>query len=174
MNEKLIKVAELQEKSYLAYLREWANGHEAVIPHGAQMNGLSFSAFCNELRTMETDVARSQGWVPAALFALINESNRVLAVSQLRYELNDALLQHGGHIGYGVRPSERRKGYASRLLALTLKEAKQIGLARVLLTCDKRNSGSARTIIKNGGILENERDEGGRITQRYWIKLDAS
>ncbi|MFT8929965.1 MAG: GNAT family N-acetyltransferase [Sporolactobacillus sp.] len=173
MAEKLVKVAELAEKNYWNYLQEWADAHEMVIPQGARIKEQqSFASFCDELSELETDAARRRGWVPAALFALINGSGEVLGVAQLRYELNADLLRHGGHIGYGVRPSERRKGYASQLLTLTLNEAKRIGLPRVLVTCDKTNIGSARTIVKNGGQLENEINESNRMTQRYWIELN--
>ncbi|GER65561.1 hypothetical protein BpJC7_17310 [Weizmannia acidilactici] len=90
---------------------------------------------------------------------------------EIRHDLNDALLESGGHVGYGIRPSERRKGLASKMLEMPLEKAKELGLERVLLTCDKKNTGSAKTIVKNGGILENEMDHGDRVTQRYWMTL---
>ena len=89
----------------------------------------------------------------------------------IRHRLNEYLLQFGGNIGYSVRPSQRRKGYATEMLALALEECRKLGLDRALVTCDKTNIGSAKTIQKNGGILENEVLEGDRITQRYWIAL---
>lgn len=89
----------------------------------------------------------------------------------IRHRLNEYLLQFGGNIGYSVRPSQRRKGYATEMLALALEECRKLGLDRALVTCDKTNIGSAKTIQKNGGVLENEVLEGDRITQRYWIAL---
>ena len=89
----------------------------------------------------------------------------------IRHRLNEYLLQFGGNIGYSVRPSQRRKGYATEMLALALEECRKLGLNRALVTCDKTNIGSAKTIQKNGGVLENEVLEGDRITQRYWIAL---
>lgn len=89
----------------------------------------------------------------------------------IRHRLNEYLLQFGGNIGYSVRPSQRRKGYATEMLALALEECRKWGLNRALVTCDKTNIGSAKTIQKNGGVLENEVLEGDRITQRYWIAL---
>ena len=85
--------------------------------------------------------------------------------------LNDALLKNGGHIGDGVRPSERRKGVATKMIALALEECKKLGIDKVLMVCDKDNIGSAKSIIKNGGVLENEIAEDGVIEQRYWITL---
>jgi len=87
----------------------------------------------------------------------------------LRHELNDWLLQFGGHIGYSVRPSRRREGHAGRALALALDEARGLGLARVLVTCDEDNEASRRTIERNGGVLEDVRS--GK--RRYWIDLGA-
>lgn len=89
----------------------------------------------------------------------------------IRHRLNEYLLQFGGNIGYSVRPSQRRKSYATEMLALALEECRKLGLNRALVTCDKTNIGSAKTIQKNGGVLENEVLEGDRITQRYWIAL---
>ena len=85
----------------------------------------------------------------------------------IRHRLNDYLLNFGGHIDYSVRKSERQKGYATEMLALALIECMKLNIKRVLITCDKDNIASAKTIINNGGILE-----GSGITQRYWINLD--
>lgn len=93
-------------------------------------------------------------------------------VLYIRHELNDYLLQYGGHIGYGVRSSQRRKGYASQMLSLALPIAKELGINKAPITCDKNNIGSAKTIMNNGGILENEVGNENEITQRYWIELD--
>ena len=85
----------------------------------------------------------------------------------IRHELNDFLLQEGGHIGYAVRPSRRGEGHASRALALGLDRARTIGLDRVLLTCDEGNTASRRTIERNGGVFEDSR----KGKRRYWIGL---
>lgn len=78
---------------------------------------------------------------------------------------------NGGHIGDGVRPSERRKGIATKMIFLALEECKKIGLNRVLMVCGKENIGSAKSIIRNGGVLENEVEVNGVVEQRYWIEL---
>lgn len=89
----------------------------------------------------------------------------------IRHDLNDYLLKYGGHIGDGIRPSERRKGYATEMIRLALEECRKLGLTRVLMTCDKNNIGSAKSIIRNGGILENEVWENDSVKQRYWINF---
>jgi predicted acetyltransferase len=80
------------------------------------------------------------------------------------------LLIRGGHIGYGIRPSERRKGYASRILALAVLKAREMNIQEILVTCSKDNTGSAKTILNNGGILWKEHLVDGVWTQNYWIK----
>jgi predicted acetyltransferase len=86
-------------------------------------------------------------------------------------------MKEGGHIGYTVRPSDRRKGYGSTLCRLMLEEAwSRLGLRRVLITCDTDNVGSARIIQKNGGVFESEvrSDHSGKRVSRYWVDLDPS
>ena len=114
---------------------------------------------------------RPRHFVTAHCFCLTDGSGRMLGAIQIRHRLNEALLKSGGHIGYGVRPSERRKGYAETMLSLALPAAKKLGIDRALITCSKSNTASARTILHCGGVLENEIEEEGRITQRYWIDL---
>lgn len=81
------------------------------------------------------------------------------------------LLLNGGHIGDGVRPSERRKGIATQIIGMSLKECKRFGISKVLLVCNKDNIGSAKSIKNNGGILENEIVADGIVMQRYWIRI---
>lgn len=90
----------------------------------------------------------------------------------IRHYLNEALLLNGGHIGDGVRTSERRKGVATKMIGLALQECKALGINNVLMVCDKENVGSAKSILNNGGVLENEVVVDGVIEQRYWITLD--
>ncbi len=114
-----------------------------------------------------------EGKIPSTLFLGIRKSdNRIVGTIQIRHKLNEKLLLNVGHIGDGVRPSERKKGYATEMIRLALEECKKLGIYEVLMVCYKDNIGSQKSIIKNGGVLENEIPaENGKIDQRYWIKL---
>ncbi len=109
--------------------------------------------------------------VPSTLYLAIRKSdNKLVGMIQIRHKLNETLLKKYGHIGDGVRPSERKKGYSTEMIKLALEKCKLLNIHKVLITCDKNNVASARTIIKNGGVLENEiEEENGNIIQRYWI-----
>lgn len=113
-----------------------------------------------------------EGFVPSSTYMAIRESdNRIVGMIDIRHFLNDYLEKFGGHIGYSVRKSERQKGYAKKMLELALEKCKELNINRVLLTCSKDNIPSMKTILSQGGILENEILEGERITCRYWIDL---
>ena len=101
----------------------------------------------------------------------IVEGGDYLGAIDLRHYLNDVLLDVGGHIGYSVRPSFRRRGLATWALGSVLPEARALGLDRVLVTCDDDNTGSARSIERNGGVLEDVRATDAGVKRRYWITL---
>jgi predicted acetyltransferase len=85
--------------------------------------------------------------------------------------LNEVLEKEGGHIGYDIRPSMRRKGYGTEILKLSLPIAKQIGLNRVMLTCDDNNIASWKIMEKNGAVIDEKYDYKGRYKRRYWIDI---
>jgi ribosomal-protein-serine acetyltransferase len=103
-------------------------------------------------------------------FAVVD--GKIVGTISVRHKLNDSLLKNGGHIGYGVRPTERRKGYASKMLILALAKCNELGIEKALVTCDKNNIASRQTILTKGGVMENEiMDEEGNMMQRYWINI---
>lgn len=105
---------------------------------------------------------------------LREEDNKVVGIIQLRHKFNDFLRKYAGHIGYSVCPSERKKGYATQMLAGVLPECRRLGIFDVLVTCLEDNEASRRTILKNGGVYEStvfEPESESRI-ERYWIHLE--
>lgn len=128
----------------------------------------NFSYYLDNLEVKES----KEGYVPDSTFFLLDqERNILLGAVNIRHYLNEFLLNYGGHVGCGIRPSERRKGYGTEIIRLGLIECKKLGIDRVLIVCDKDNYGSKKAIINNGGELENEYvDERGRVNLRYWIK----
>lgn len=109
-----------------------------------------------------------EGRVPATFLIAENDGNLVGRTS-IRHELNDFLLSVGGHIGYGVRPSYRRQGFATEILRLSLAFIHGLGVTEVLVTCDEHNLGSIKVIESQGGILENKVEFEGTLKRRYWI-----
>ena len=132
-----------------------------------------FPAYVRNSRKWVKGIDLPDRWVPYSQFWLIRDDNVILGVSGLRHKLNKALRFFGGNIGYKIRPAQRRNGYGTTILKLTLNKAKLLGLSRVLITCDDDNVASAKIIEANGGVLKDKTDrhEPGKLTRRYWIKL---
>ncbi len=123
------------------------------------------------LFTTEDGIARRQ--VPHNYFWLVDGKTFIGGIA-IRYELNDFLEQQGGHIGYGIRPSKMRQGYAKKMLALGLEKLRERKVERVLITADDGNVASWKTIEANGGVLENKIPSiycEGSLNRRYWIDL---
>ena len=112
----------------------------------------------------------SRGWVPSTT-SFLTHDGRILGVANLRHWLTPHLLQHGGHVGYSVRPAERMRGHATRLLLAAARQARRMGIRQLLVACDADNLASARVIEKCGGVLENEVVTDDEIIRRYWIDL---
>ena len=114
---------------------------------------------------------------PATQFFFIRKmDNRLVGMIQVRHCFNEYLEKYAGHIGYSVRPSERRKGYAKKMLAITLPYCREIGLDKVLISCIDGNIGSEKTILSNGGVYESTVYEpnGDRALKRFWITFAVS
>ena len=149
---------------------EWTMTGEKIIPYAIRKT--DYHDFEKYLASLEVKEPR-EGLVPdSTFFCLDTDRDIIVGAVNIRHCLSEQLLLNGGHIGDGIRPGERRKGYATRMIALALEKCRELNIHKVLMVCDKENVGSAKSIIKNGGILENEIVIDGVTEQRYWIDLD--
>lgn len=172
MKLKLIKLNKEYEEKLGEMIDEWKIDQEmnntSTSPRSIFKNDYhDFDYYLNNLEKK----SKTENKVPDSVFFLLDEErDRLLGAVNIRHYLNESLLKEIGHIGDGIRPSERRKGYATEMIRLALIECKKLGIERVLMICDKENIGSAKSIIKNGGVLENEFvNSEGKTMQRYWI-----
>lgn len=149
---------------------EWTASGETIVPYAIRKT--DYRDFDHYLPSLEVGHDRGECLVPdSTFFCLDDERNIFVGAVNIRHWLNEGLLLNGGHIGDGVRPSERRKGIATKMIGLALEECRKLGIDRVLMVCDRENTGSAKSIINNGGVLENEVEVDGVVEQRYWIDL---
>ena len=122
-----------------------------------------------KLRYIATTIL-CQKRVPATQFLTIRKvDNKMVGMVSVRHKLNGDLKLHGGHIGDSVRKSERGKGYATEQIGLALKFCKELGIDKVLITCNRENIASSKSIIKNKGIKENEICVDGITYERFWV-----
>ena len=167
---RLVKLSKAYRGQLNDMMDEWTATGETIVPYAIVKN--DYRDFDRYLARLEVKEADGRLVPDSVFFCLDDETNRFVGAVNIRHRLNALLLRSGGHIGDGVRPSERRKGVATRMIALALEECRRLGIEHVLMVCDKDNVASARTIQKNGGMLENEIFDGETLVQRYWIDLN--
>lgn len=161
--------------AYMAFYQDWVRSGESIVPWVVERDPSDFEAYVEFLYSMDSEEKAKDGeWVPHSTYWLLDEKDDVVGAFNLRHRLNEKLLESGGHIGYGIRPSARRKGYASFQLGKAIGIAREQGIDRLFLVCDSDNEASERTIRRHGGILENEitTSEGLRV-KRFWIEPGA-
>ena len=175
---KLIRPTKEYEEQAIEYINEFIEYNSIIHGVGGLNNYINdYDGWLDKLEKDRNMIPGTiSGRVPSETFMLIRVSdNKLLGIIDIRLILNEYLLNYGGNIGYGIRPTERRKGYNLYQLYLALKFCLEKGLDKVLITCHKDNIGSAKSIMNAGGILENEVPlEDGNILQRYWIDVESS
>ena len=169
MKLRLVKASNQYQAQITDMLEEWYATGEKIVPYAIRrLDYHDFAYYCANLEIKDAGGGR----VPdSTFFCLDEERDRMVGAVNIRHDLNEALLLSGGHIGDGVRPSDRRKGIATQMIAMALDECRKLGIGKVLMVCDKENIASAKSIRRNGGILENEVLVDGVTEQRYWIEL---
>ena len=160
------------------YADQIAAYRQAFLDAGDSMDGTGMLHDCSDplvwvRRSEEIRCAVNipEGWVPATQFICISEKDdRLVGMIQVRHRLNDYLAQFGGHIGYSVHPDARQKGCATRMLGAVLPFCRELGIERVLVTCNDDNPGSRKSILANGGVFECTAVLEDERLERYWIK----
>ena len=165
----------------LEYLQEHVNCNSKMNGTGGLkkcLNEITYEEWIEELKNcMNKESVETKNLVPATTYFTIRENdNKIIGMVNFRHYLNEELRNVGGHIGYGIRPSERRKGYAKIQLYLTLIEAKKLGLNEVMIDCIDTNIGSEKTIQALGGVFEKEYYDvnNNEVFHNYWINVDKS
>lgn len=168
MKLKLVKLESKYRRHLNEMMDEWYATGESIVPYAIRrLDYRDFEYYCDNLEKWDLE----SGFVPdTTLFCLDEERDIFVGAVNIRHDLNDRLLLNGGHIGDGVRPSERCKGIATAMIRMALQECRKLGIDRVLMVCDRDNIASAKSIIRNGGMMENEVLVDGVWEQRYWIE----
>lgn len=171
---KLILPSEEYLDQVWAYRRECLDAGSSMDGCGPLRRAESAAQWLADVRAYTDPATLPEGKVIATQFLAVRESDgQLVGMLQVRHYFNEYLEQYAGHIGYSVRPSERRRGCAKEMLRLALPFCKGIGIDRVLISCEPSNEGSRRTILANGGVYEKTVHEPGADIdlERYWISF---
>ena len=171
---RLILPSAKYRKSFLDAIREFKKENnwyvlsvDMPIPEVAK----NFSAYVKRVKNLAKGIGLVKDYVPETVYWLIY-GKKFIGRASIRHSLTKHLRLIGGHIGYEVRPSERKKGYGKRILELALLKAKKLGIKKVLVTCNATNIASRKIIEYCGGVLEDSRSQGkGKPRKlRFWIR----
>ena len=172
--EKIILV-----KPDLSYADEIIKYKEESLAESPIINGSagldrfsSIEIWFEELKKRSCEDTVPEGLVPSSTYLGVREKdNYIVGMIDIRHYLNEYLTQVGGHIGYGVRKTERNKGYAKQMLKLALEKCKELKIKKVLITCDEDNIASEKVILSANAKLEDIRNVDGENKKRFWIEL---
>lgn len=170
----LVPLSSRYRDSFISAVREFQadteTGHNEYYPElSASELEADFESFVEKEKWKE-HADQPDGRVPQTTLWLV-DGDEVIGTVRIRHFLNERLEKVGGHIGYDVRPSKRRLGYGTKILELAIPKARELGVERILVTCNVDNIGSRKIIEKNGGILQDQipNPEGGPDKLRFWV-----
>ena len=176
MNEEFVLIEPTEE-----FLPEIARYRADFLASGDSMDGTGSlrrfedpTEWLEHCRIKNNPATVPEGRVASTQLIYVGKSDgRIVGMLQIRHTLNGYLREVGGHIGYSVRPSDRKKGVASAMLRGALPLCKRLGIDRVLVTCYDDNEASRKVILKNGGICDGTATdpENGKTVERYWIEI---
>ena len=166
-------------KPDLSYADEIIKYKEESLAESPIINGSagldrfsSIEIWFEELKKRSCEDTVPEGLVPSSTYLGVREKdNYIVGMIDIRHYLNEYLTQVGGHIGYGVRKTERNKGYAKQMLKLALEKCKELKIKKVLITCNEDNIASEKVILSANAKLEDIRNVDGENKKRFWIDL---
>ena len=166
-------------KPDLSYADEIIKYKEESLAESPLINGSagldrfsSIEIWFEELKKRSCEDTVPKGLVPSSTYLGVREKdNYIVGMIDIRHYLNEYLTQVGGNIGYGVRKTERNKGYAKQMLKLALEKCKELKIKKVLITCDEDNIASEKVILSANAKLEDIRNVDGENKKRFWIDL---
>lgn len=166
-------------KPDLSYADEIIKYKEESLAESPIINGSagldrfsSIEIWFEELKKRSCEDTVPKGLVPSSTYLGVREKdNYIVGMIDIRHYLNEYLTQVGGNIGYGVRKTERNKGYAKQMLKLALEKCKELKIKKVLITCDEDNIASEKVILSANAKLEDIRNVDGENKKRFWIDL---
>jgi len=169
----IVSLSREHKQALLDFTTEFIDAGEEHIPGFLPDPEWTFEQTVRGFEDQSNGVGLPESWVPATT-RFLTQDGRIFGVFNLRHRLTDGLRQFGGHVGYSVRPSERRHGHGTTLLRAAIELAKELGIEELLVTCDRSNVASAGVIVRCGGRLEDcwQVEDLGEIC-RYWIDLTA-
>jgi predicted acetyltransferase len=169
---KLVLPTSKYRETFLAGIKEIQNVETNPKLRELRITPENFDEQVKRYQNDRRGINLKKDFVPSTTYWLIDK-NEFIGRTQIRHELNKSLAEWGGHIGFIIRPSKRKLGYGTKILALALTKAKKMGIEKALITCDKSNIGSKKIIEKNGGVLQDEYDpkDGSGVKLRYWINI---
>jgi predicted acetyltransferase len=177
MNDLYLKFPSMNEKEkFVEYIKEYRFDNPNAKPLGCTEN-INYEEWLKKIDKERNGIDLEEGRVPSTVYFLMDANDRILAHISIRHSIdNDFLRLYGGHIGYGVRPSERKKEYATIMLHLALIKCKELGIDDVMISCKESNIASAKTIENNFGVqkeliyIEDEKMN----FKKYWINVEES
>ena len=173
MDKIILVKPDLSYADEIIKYKEESLAESPIINGSAGLDRLSsIEIWLEELKKRSCEDTVPKGLVPSSTYLGVREKdNYIVGMIDIRHYLNEYLTQVGGHIGYGVRKTERNKGYAKQMLKLALEKCKELKIKKVLITCDEDNIASEKVILSANAKLEDIRNVDGENKKRFWIDL---
>ena len=157
----------------MTYKEEFLQSGDSLAGCGSFRDQNTVEGWLHEIELLENEETCPDGKVCSSTYLAVRvDDNKIVGIIDFRHHIDHPILGlWGGHIGYSVRPSERRKGYAKEMLKQVLQKCREHGLIKVMVTCDADNIASKMTLVSNGGVFDKDVMVDGEIIKRYWIEL---